>query len=278
MRTCRPRRHQRLPDVAGDGRLLRIVQRTHAVACQQSERMVARAERFQTVELARLDAGRRDDLVLVDRIGDPLQRLMRAALGILHHGRTVVVGETAAMRIDQRAHEFDEPALACHRQHHRIFADPGRLDLQRLLDQLVPGLRRRLDAGLLQLGGVIEERHVVGVVGQAVLLALVLHRCEAEILGIGVVLGQLRITVDRRQPARVGPFGQPAIGHPHHVQRRLAHELGDHALAVLCPRRIAVVDLHAGLGLERRQVALDRIDRRRPRLVVQRPPLRLALD
>ena len=260
VRTAWSHGHERLLDATRNCRLLGVVERAHAVAAEQRKRVVSGTKGLQAIELAGFHTGGRDDLVFVDRINHPLHRLMCTALGVRHHGSAVGIGEAAAIGEDHRAQELDQPAFPCHGQHHRVLGQAGALDLERLLQQLVPCGWRRLDTGLFEHLFVVEEGHVVGVVGQTVLLALVAHRLVAEGIGVRVVLHQLGKAVNGGDPPGFGPLGQPAVGHPHHVERRFADELGDHGVAVLRPGRIVVVDLEACTGLERRQVTLDQID------------------
>src|SRR5207244_10227309 len=70
--------------------------------------------------------------------------------------------------------------------------------------------------------------------------------------------------------ARFGPFREPRVGHPQHVERRLADELGDERVAVLRPRRVAIVDLDARLRLEGADMRLHLVDAGRPGEEVKR--------
>ena len=208
--------------------------------------------------------------MLVDRIDDPAQRLDRTLFRVLHHGHAVVVDQTTAMRVDQRRDELDQPAFLRHREHHRIVGNALLFHDERLLDQLIPGFRRGVEAGFLELRLVIEEGHVVGVISQAVLTTAIGHGVGAEILGLGVVFHQAVELVDRGDPAGFGPFGQPGIRHPHRVERRTAHEFRDHALAVLGPGRVTVIDRNPGFLGEGAEVALHGVDRGRPGVHRQR--------
>src|SRR3546814_21153260 len=64
--------------------LLRIVERAHTVARQESEGMIARAEGLQAVEFTGLHASGRDDLVLVrsEEHTSELQSLMRISYAV----------------------------------------------------------------------------------------------------------------------------------------------------------------------------------------------------
>ena len=109
------------------------------------------------------------------------------------------------------------------------------------------------------------KRDRVGVIGQAVELALVGHVAQRERRHVRLEVGEhvgRRDVVERREESGRGPGRQPVLADIGDVGRRAAAEAQHQAVLVVRPGVVGDLDLDAGIRrLELAGVVLDRVER-----------------
>jgi hypothetical protein len=138
--------------------------------------------------------------------------------------------------------------------------------------------RRDGDPVLFENALVVEERDRVGVVGQAVDLAVVSHVAERKAGHVGLERRELvsrRDFIERCQEPGRRPTRQPILADISDVRRSAGAEAKDEAVGIVRPRVVGDVHLYAGIfRLELCDVVLDGVERVVPHRELERDILR----
>ena len=205
---------------------------------------------------------RRHDLVLGEGVLQPLQLFPRLGLRIIEQRLEVLVEHLAAAPV----HLGHEGVVEV-RQLLVVLVD-DRLLHARLLEleaggqHVVPGLRHR-DAVIVEDLLVVDEADDVGVIGQAVELALIGHVAERVVGRAVLVFGDLgEVFLERHQPARRRPRRQPVLASVDDVGLGVTAQTQDHGIVIVGPGVVGDVDLDPGiLLLELLDVVLNGLER-----------------
>ena len=213
---------------------------------------------------------------LGEGVGEPLQLLVGTVLRIVENSLLLAIEELGAATIGLRHEGIEEVrkllgVFIGDRMLHAV-----RLELLGGSRHLFPGLGHG-DALIFEDLLVVDEGDRVGVVRQAVELALVGHvaQCEAGNVFLQIVhRARRRDVVQRRHESGRGPSRQPILTAVDHVGGRVATKAQNETVVIVRPSIVGDLHLDARIGrLELLDIVLDGFQRIVPHHEFQRDVL-----